>query len=271
MFTYPEFDPVAFGFGPLQVRWYGLMYLGGFLLAWFGARGRAKRPRSPISPASVDDLVFYVALGVILGGRVGYMLFYNFDSFLANPLNVFKVWEGGMSFHGGLLGVGVAMALFARRVEQPFFAVTDFIAPWVAPGLGLGRIGNFINGELWGAETNPDAFWAVIVDGVPRHATQLYEAALEGLVLFLILWRFSSRPRPIRAVSGLFLMCYGIFRVAVEFVRLPDQHLNEAADGYLAFGWLTMGQVLSVPMILAGVVLFWLAYRADSLIERKAE
>jgi phosphatidylglycerol:prolipoprotein diacylglycerol transferase len=271
VFTYPDIDPIAFGFGPLQVRWYGLMYLGGFLLAWFGARGRAKRPDSPISPASVDDLVFYVALGVILGGRAGYMLFYNLDSFLANPLTVFKVWEGGMSFHGGLLGVVIAMGLFARRVKQPLFAVTDFIAPWVAPGLGLGRIGNFINGELWGAETNPDAFWAVIVDGVPRHATQLYEAALEGLLLFFILWSFSSRPRPIPAVSGLFLICYGIFRVAIEFVRLPDQHLNEAADGYLAFGWLTMGQVLSVPMILGGTVLFWLAYRAKSLIKRRTE
>ncbi len=265
MFTYPDIDPIAFGIGPLQVRWYGLMYLGGFLLGWIGARVRAKRPESPFSPALVDDLVFYVALGVILGGRVGYMLFYNFGSLIENPLNLVKVWEGGMSFHGGLLGVIVALGLFARRVKQPYFVVTDFIAPWITPGLGLGRIGNFINGELWGAETNPDAFWAVIVDGVPRHATQLYEAALEGLCLFLILWSFSIRPRPIRAVTGLFLVCYGIFRITIEFVRLPDQHLNEAADGYLAFGWLTMGQVLSTPMILVGIVLLWLAYRADSL------
>ena len=176
-----------------------------------------------------------------------------------------------MSFHGGMLGVIVALGLFARRVKQPYFVVTDFVATWVTPGLGLGRIGNFINGELWGAETDPDAFWAVIVDGVPRHASQLYEAALEGLCLFLILWSFSLRPRPIRAVTGLFLVCYGIFRVTIEFVRLPDQHLNEAADGYLAFGWLTMGQVLSTPMILVGIVLLWLAYRADSFIERKAE
>ncbi len=271
MFTYPDINPIAFGFGPLQVRWYGLMYLGGFLLGWIGARARAKRPDSPISPALVDDLVFYVALGVILGGRVGYMLFYNLSSLFENPLNLFKVWEGGLSFHGGLLGVLIAMGLFARRVEQPYFAVTDFIATWVTPGLGLGRIGNFINGELWGAETSPDAFWAVVVNGVPRHASQLYEAALEGLVLFFILWGFSLRPRPIKAVSGVFLICYGVFRVAIEFVRLPDTHLNEAAGGYLAFGWLTMGQLLSTPMILAGVVLCWLAYRASAYVERRAE
>ncbi|HJP35302.1 MAG TPA: prolipoprotein diacylglyceryl transferase, partial [Gammaproteobacteria bacterium] len=186
-------------------------------------------------------------------------------------LNLFKVWEGGMSFHGGLLGVLLAMGLFAWRAGQPYFAVTDFIATWVTPGLGLGRIGNFINGELWGAETNPDAFWAVVVNGVPRHATQLYEAALEGLALFCILWSFSLRPRPIRAISGLFLICYGVFRVVVEFVRLPDTHLNEAADGYLAFGWLTMGQLLSTPMIVIGIVLSWLAYRANSYVERRAE
>jgi len=271
VFTYPDIDPIAFAFGPLQVRWYGLMYLGGFLLAWLGTRARAKRPDSPISPASVDDLIFYVALGIILGGRIGYMLFYNLGTLLDSPLTVFKVWEGGMSFHGGLLGVLIAMGLFARHIKQPYFAVTDFVAPWVAPGLGLGRIGNFINGELWGAETNPDAFWAVIVDGVPRHASQLYEAALEGLVLFLILWGFSLRPRPIPAVSGLFLICYGIFRIAIEFVRLPDQHLNEVADGYLAFGWLTMGQVLSLPMVLVGVMLFWFAYRVRASVERRAQ
>ncbi|MGI9257928.1 MAG: prolipoprotein diacylglyceryl transferase, partial [Gammaproteobacteria bacterium] len=178
MFTYPEIDPIAFGFGPVQVRWYGLMYLGGFLLGWLGARSRAKKPTSPMSPALVDDLVFYVAVGVIAGGRVGYMLFYSFGEFIANPLSLLRVWEGGMSFHGGLIGVLIAMGLFAKKIDQPYFAVTDFIATLVTPGLGLGRIGNFINGELWGAETSPDAFWAVIVDGVPRHATQLYEAAL---------------------------------------------------------------------------------------------
>ena len=270
MFIYPDIDPIAFGFGPLQVRWYGLMYLGGFFLGWLGARARAKRPDSPMTTALVDDLVFYVALGVIFGGRVGYVLFYNLGSFFENPLNLFKVWEGGMSFHGGLLGVLIAMGIFARRLNQPYFTITDFIAPWVAPGLGLGRIGNYINGELWGAETGPDAIWAVVVDGVPRHPSQLYEAFLEGLMLFLLLWVFSLRSRPIKAVSGLFLIFYGTFRVAIEFVRLPDMHLNEAADGYLAFGWLTMGQALSAPMILAGIVLFWLAYKKNVFVERKA-
>lgn len=166
-----------------------------------------------------------------------------------------------MSFHGGLIGVLIAMGLFARSVRQPYFAVTDFIAPWITPGLGLGRIGNFINGELWGAPTQSGAFWAVVVDGVPRHATQLYEAALEGLLLFVILWTFSRRPRPIMAVSGLFLFFYGVFRVSVEFVRLPDLHMNADEGGYLAFGWITMGQVLSAPMIVIGLLFFWIAYR----------
>ena len=168
-----------------------------------------------------------------------------------------------MSFHGGLIGVLVALVLFARKVGQPLPAVADFIAPWVAPGLGFGRIGNFINGELWGAQVSPDAFYAVWVDGIPRHASQLYEAFLEGMVLFAILWWFSLKPRPMLAVSGTFLFFYGIFRVAVEFVRLPDVHLNPAAGGYLAFGWLTMGQVLSAPMIVAGAILVALAYRLN--------
>ena len=271
MFHYPDIDPIAFELGPLQVRWYGLMYLIGFLLGWLGIRVRSKRADSPVPPNRVDDLVFYVALGVIIGGRVGYMLFYNFSGLLADPLSLFRVWEGGMSFHGGLIGVLLAMGLMARSVGQPFFAVTDLIAPWVAPGLGLGRVGNFINGELWGAPADPDAFYAVFVNGEPRHASQLYEAFLEGLVLFLILWWFSRRPRPIMAVSGLFLVFYGIFRVAIEFVRLPDVHLNEAQDGYLAFGWLTMGQVLSAPMILAGAILLALAYRRNRFVERAAE
>jgi phosphatidylglycerol:prolipoprotein diacylglycerol transferase len=267
VFTYPDIDPVAFAIGPLQVRWYGLMYLAGFALGWLGARSRAKRSDSPISPARVDDLVFYVAIGVIAGGRVGYMLFYNLSTLLDNPLAILRVWEGGMSFHGGLAGVLIAMGLFARSVHQPFFAITDFIAPWVTPGLGLGRIGNFINGELWGGEARADAFWAVVVDGVPRHASQLYEAVLEGLLLFLILWSFSRKARPIMAVSGLFLFFYGIFRVGVEFVRLPDLHMNEAAGGYLAFGWVTMGQVLSAPMIVIGALFFWIAYRQRRYVQ----
>jgi phosphatidylglycerol:prolipoprotein diacylglycerol transferase len=261
VFQYPDIDPIAFGLGPLQVRWYGLMYLIGFGLAWFGLRARAKRPNSPVSPTGVDDLIFYVALGVILGGRVGYMFFYNLSALIENPLSLFRVWEGGMSFHGGLIGVAIAMVVYARQLHQPFFAVTDLIAPWVAPGLGLGRIGNFINGELWGAPTHPDALYAVWVNGVPRHASQIYEACLEGLVLFLILWTYSRTAKPTMAVTGLFLFFYGFFRSMVEFVRLPDAHLNVAADGYLAFGWLTMGQVLSIPMVILGAFLFISAYR----------
>ena len=230
------------------------MYLFGFALAWLGARARAKRSDSPVPKSRVDDLIFYCALGVFIGGRVGYMLIYAPDTLMANPLSLFFVWQGGMSFHGGLIGVLTAMALFARRLHQPFFAVTDFIAPWVPIGLGLGRIGNFINGELWGAPTHVP--WAVIVNGVPRHPSQLYEAFLEGLVLFVVLWSYSRKPRPRMAVSGLFLLLYGIFRTAVEFIRLPDANI-----GYLAFGWVTMGQVLSAPMILFGVILLVMAYR----------
>jgi len=265
VFHYPDFNPVAFAIGPLQVRWYGLMYLGGFAIAWLGTRARAKQGRAPISVARVDDLVFYAALGVIIGGRVGYMLFYGFDSLIANPLSIFAVWRGGMSFHGGFLGVLIAMALFARRVELPFWAIMDFLAPWVPPGLGLGRIGNFINGELWGKVTSPDAPWAVIVDGVPRHPSQLYEALLEGAVLFVVLQWFSAKPRPLMAVSGVFALLYGIFRFLIEFVRLPDAQLQ-----YLAFGWLTMGQVLSAPMIVGGAVLLVLAYRRGTIIDASA-
>ena len=263
MFVYPQFDPVAIALGPLLVRWYGLMYLLGFLVGWLGLRARARRADSPVSVAQVSDLIFYVAVGIIAGGRLGYMFFYGFAGLLANPLSVFRIWEGGMSFHGGLIGVAVALVLFARKVGQPLPAVADFIAPWVAPGLGFGRIGNFINGELWGAQVSPDAFYAVWVNGIPRHASQLYEAFLEGMVLFAILWWFSLKPRPMLSVSGAFLFFYGIFRVAVEFVRLPDVHLNPAAGGYLAFGWLTMGQVLSAPMIVAGAILVALAYRLN--------
>lgn len=232
------------------------MYLAGFVLGWLGVRYRAKLPGSPVALARAEDLVFYVALGVIVGGRLGSMLFYDLSRLIAEPASLFRVWEGGMSFHGGLIGVLVAMLLFARRIDQPFFAVADFVAPWVPIGLGLGRIGNFINGELWGKATGPDAPWAVIVDGIPRHPSQLYEAFLEGVVLFVVLFVFSAKPRPTMAVSGLFLALYGVFRIAVEFVRLPDDHI-----GYLALGWLTLGQALSAPMVIAGVALLYLAYR----------
>jgi phosphatidylglycerol---prolipoprotein diacylglyceryl transferase len=249
---------VAFKLGPLQVHWYGLMYVLGFAAAWFGVRARARRPDSPVSPSSADDLLFYAALGVFIGGRVGYMLIYDFEGLVADPLSLFFVWRGGMSFHGGLIGVLIAMALFARRAGKTFFEITDFIAPWVPPGLGFVRIGNFINGELWGGPARPGAPWAVVVDGMPRHPSQLYEATLEGLVLFVALFLFSAKPRPRMAVSGLFLLLYGIFRFSVEFVRLPDANL-----GYLAFGWVTMGQLLTAPMIAAGAVMLVLAYRRD--------
>jgi phosphatidylglycerol:prolipoprotein diacylglycerol transferase len=254
MLRYPNFDPVAVHLGPVAVRWYGVMYLIGFAAAWWLGQLRARRAGAPLSPAQMDDLVFYGALGVILGGRIGYMIFYGRDQLLENPLSILRIWEGGMSFHGGLLGVIAAMTMYARRASIGFFALMDFIAPLIPIGLGAGRIGNFINGELWGKPTNVP--WGFMVDGVGRHPSQLYEAGLEGVALFLIVWGFSSRPRPIMSVAGLFLLFYGAFRFAIEFVRLPDPQL-----GYLAFGWLTMGQLLSLPMILGGVLMLTLAYR----------
>ena len=271
MLTYPHIDPIAVSIGPLQVHWYGLMYLLGFAISWGLGRWRASRPGSGWTAEMVDDLIFYCVIGVVVGGRLGYMLFYGFDQILANPLNLFKVWEGGMSFHGGLLGVFAAMWLFGRRLGLTFFQVGDFLAPLVPHGLFLGRIGNFINGELWGHRTDLPWGMRLPCEAFPRqcadqpagtllspavHASQLYEAALEGLILFLILWIFSSRPRPTMAVSGLFLLLYGVFRFLVELVRVPDAHL-----GYLAFDWLTMGQILSAPMILFGATLLLLAYR----------
>lgn len=256
LFTFPEFNPVAIDLGFVQIRWYGLMYVAGFAAGWLGARQRAKRSGSPMTPEQLDDLVFYIMLGVIVGGRVGYMLLYDFGNLVGDPLSLFFIWEGGMSFHGGLVGVIVAFWLYARKLKTGYFNVADFVAPWVPPGLGFGRIGNFINGELWGKETDPQAPWAVIVDGTARHASQLYEVALEGLVLFFVLWAYSRVPRPTGAVSGLFLLLYGIFRCAIEFVRVPDN------GEYVAFGWLTWGQIYSVPMLVAGA---WLLVRSRRL------
>jgi phosphatidylglycerol:prolipoprotein diacylglycerol transferase len=253
MLAYPEIDPIALSLGPVHIRWYGLMYVLGFLGGWFLARRRAAAPGSTWSAADVDDLIFFAAMGVIIGGRLGWIVFYGFSTWLDDPLSAFKVWQGGMSFHGGLIGVLAAISLFARRRGRRIADVFDFTAPLPAIGLGAGRIGNFINGELWGKPT--DLPWGFLVNGELRHASQLYEALLEGLLLFLILYWFTSRPRPRLAPSGLFLVCYGVFRFLIEFVRLPDADI-----GYLAFGWLTMGQVLSLPMVLAGAaMLAWSA------------
>ncbi|MGI9274690.1 MAG: prolipoprotein diacylglyceryl transferase [Endozoicomonas sp.] len=258
MIPYPEIDPIAFSLGPLSVRWYGLMYLIGFAAAWWLGIYRARRSGGLWQEEQVGDLIFYGALGVIAGGRFGYVIFYNFDYFLQNPLWLFSVWEGGMSFHGGLLGVLLAMWLFGRKHGKNFFQMTDFIAPIVPLGLGAGRIGNFIGGELWGRAS--DVPWAIIFPTdpaqLPRHPSQLYQFAIEGLVLFSVLWWFSSKPRPRMAVSGLFLLIYGIGRFLVEFVRQPDAQL-----GYIAFDWLTMGQLLSTPMILLGAALMAVAYK----------
>ncbi|WP_421868663.1 prolipoprotein diacylglyceryl transferase [Motiliproteus sp.] len=260
MLTFPQIDPVALQLGPLKIHWYGLMYLGGFAAAWWLANRRAKRPDSGWTPAQVSDLIFYCALGVVLGGRFGYVLFYNLDRFLAEPLWLFAVWEGGMAFHGGLLGVMAAIWWFGRKYHKGFFQVGDFVAPLVPIGLGLGRLGNFIGGELWGRAT--DLPWGMVfprADELARHPSQLYQFALEGVTLFCLLWWFSSRPRPAMAVSGLFLIGYGSFRFLVEFAREPDAHL-----GFIAFDWLTMGQLLSLPMVLAGVLLMVLAYRTGT-------
>lgn len=259
MITYPHINPIALQAGPIKIYWYGIMYVIGIVAGWLLALHRSKR-NAKLYPQFTDgiysseqiaDLIFYVALGVIIGGRIGQILFYNFSDFLANPLMLFKIWEGGMSFHGGLLGVIIAFYLFARKVKKTFFAVADFIAPYVPIGLGLGRLGNFINGELWGRVTNVP--WAMVfpkADLLPRHPSQLYEFSLEGVILFLILWFYSAKPRTRGYVSGLFAILYGVFRFVCEFVREP-----EATQGFLAFGWLTMGQLLSLPMILVGIVI----------------
>ncbi|HUK00801.1 MAG TPA: prolipoprotein diacylglyceryl transferase [Steroidobacteraceae bacterium] len=254
MLQYPGFNPVAFSLGRLKVRWYGIMYLVGFAAAWWLARRRAAQPGSSWKAVDVDDFVFYAMLGVIIGGRIGYVLFYGLSFWARDPWYPLKIWEGGMSFHGGLLGVIVAVALFALRRGRQIADVFDFTAPLPGIGLFAGRVGNFINGELWGKPTT--VAWGFNVNGEVRHASQLYEALLEGLLLFVILWWFTSKRRPQLAPSGLFLVLYGAARFGLEFVRVPDDHI-----GYLAGGWLTMGQVLSFPMLIAGIVLLAIAYR----------
>lgn len=274
-------DPVAISVGPLEIHWYGVMYLLAFLAFWgIGSFIADKRSWWGLSKQDVSDLLFYGMLGVIIGGRIGYMLFYGFDTLLANPLSLFRVWDGGMSFHGGLLGVIVAIIWFARRSQKTFWQIADFTAPLVPIGLAFGRLGNFIGGELWGRLS--DSPWAMIfakstgfrasdslalneawqagaLDHLARHPSQLYQAALEGLALFIVLMLYSARPRPAAAVSGLFLLGYGVFRFMVEFFRQPDEHI-----GFLAMQWLTMGMLLSTPMIVAGAAIILLAYRHDA-------
>lgn len=259
MLVHPNFDPVAIALGPVKIHWYGLSYLLGFTLAWALGQYRARKPDWPWNGEQISDLLFYVVLGIIIGGRLGSVLFYNFEAFLADPSMLYKVWQGGMSFHGGLIGVIVCLTVFARKQGKAFWEVGDMVVVLAPAGIFCGRIGNFINGELWGGPT--DLPWGMVFHSpgagdIARHPSQLYEAGLEGLALLAILWVFTLRPRPRMAASALFLMLYAVFRSLVEFVREPDAHI-----GYLAWGWVTMGQVLSLPMFVAGVVLMVLAYR----------
>ncbi len=283
-----QIDPIAVSLGPLKIHWYGLMYLLGFAVAWWLGSRRVRAGRLPgVDDNGFGDLMFYGMLGVVLGGRIGYILFYDFSSFLHDPLMIVRVWEGGMSFHGGLLGVLAAIAWWSRKHKLHFFDTVDFIAPLVPAGLGFGRIGNYIGGELWGKPTQGtwfDGFGVIFPRALPepyasmdattlkayfdtgvlnvfaRHPSQLYQATLEGLVLFCVLVWYSRRPRPRYAVSGLFALLYGSFRFLVEFVREPDAQL-----GYLAFGWVTMGQVLSTPLIVLGLWWLWKSHTAPTL------
>lgn len=260
MLVHPQFDPVAFSIGPLAVRWYGLMYLVGFFGAYGLGRWRIARGRTgAISVQVLDDLLFYAVLGVVLGGRLGYVLFYKPDYYLAHPAEIIAVWQGGMSFHGGFLGVLLAVWWVARKHRLRWLELTDFIAPLIPVGLATGRLGNFINGELWGRPASPDLPWAMVfplADGTPRHPSQLYQFGLEGIGLFVLLWWYSGRPRPVGAVSGMFLIGYGAFRFVAEFYREPDDFL-----GLLAFN-MSMGQWLSLPMIVGGIALWMWSMRS---------
>jgi len=262
MLTHPNFDPVVFSMGPIAVRWYGLMYVAGFLAFLALGKWRARHgPGRGIDAKGVDDMLLYGVLGVILGGRLGYVLFYKPDYYLAHPIEILQVWTGGMSFHGGFLGVLIAMWIFCRVHYKSWLLTMDFVAPLVPLGLAAGRMGNFINGELPGRPTTlPWGMWFPQVDihQVARHPSQLYQFALEGLLLFVILWIYSARPRPTGAVSGLFLVGYGTFRFIAEFTRQPDDFL-----GLLKFG-LSMGQWLSLPMIVIGVAMMAWAYKRES-------
>jgi len=289
MLIHPNFDPIAVHIGPVAIRWYGLMYLLAFALCILILRLRLKQPQIAAqqwTTKDIDDLLFHGVLGVILGGRLGYVLFYQADYYFSHPMQILRVWEGGMSFHGGLIGVTLAMILFSYKRKRPWLQVTDYIAPAVPLGLAAGRFGNFINGELWGRVTSPTAPWAMLFPDaasedrqwmlahpaeaarmglvsvyqqtqglLPRHPSELYEMVLEGFVLFAVMWFFSRKPKPLGAVSALFIIGYGIARFLVEFTRQPDSFL-----GFLAMGF-TMGQWLSLPMIVAGVIVMIWAYK----------
>ncbi len=261
MLVHPQFDPVAIEIGPLAIHWYGLMYVLAFLSVYLLWMFRIRHYQHVASQGWTDDyasdLLFYGAMGAVIGGRLGYVLFYKPAEYFAEPLTIFFINQGGMSFHGGLLGVIVALALFARKTNFSFFQIAEFVAPVAAIGLFFGRMGNFINQELWGVpSTVPWAMVFPIVDDQPRHPSMLYEAFLEGLLLFLILWLVARKPRPVGMLSGLFLVGYASARMFVEFFRVPDQHLN-----YLYLDWVTMGHVLSLPMLLLGLYLIATAKR----------
>lgn len=254
MVPYPHINPVLISVGPVVVRWYGLMFLLAVAGAWFLGRRRAAQAGSTWRSNDVDDLVFFGVVGAVLGGRIGWALLYGFEYELSDPLRVLRIWEGGMSFHGGLIGAILAMVLFARRRGRSIADVFDFAVALPGVGLFTVRVANFINGELWGKPTSVP--WAVVYEGVPRHPSQLYEAVLEGIVLGSVLWMFTARPRPRLVPSGLFLLGYGIIRFTLEFVRIPD-----ANRGYLLFGWVTEGQLLCIPMVVVGLLLLWIGCR----------
>ena len=262
MLIHPQFNPVALSVGPLSIHWYGLMYLAAFFQFWWLGKHRIQTHplllQSGWTVQQLDDLLFYGVLGVILGGRLGQVLFYEPGYYFANPSQILAIWQGGMSFHGGFLGVLVAMAYCAYKWQRSWLGITDFIAPLVPLGLAAGRIGNFINGELWGRVADPSLPWAMVfprVDSLPRHPSQLYQAAMEGLMLFIILWIYSGKARPSGAISGVFLIGYGAFRFLAEFFRTPDDGIFGLSEE------ISMGQWLSLPMILVGVLMLAGAYR----------
>lgn len=268
MISYPNIDPVALDLGFAQIHWYGITYLVAFAGSWALLNYRVKLYQGTnratfLTPKFIEDILFFGALGVILGGRLGYTFFYNFDTFLDDPITLFRIWQGGMSFHGGLIGVTLSLWWLAKKNKISFLAMMDEVALVVPFGLACGRLGNFINAELWGRTT--DVPWAMIFPtdslGLPRHPSMLYEFFLEGIVLFIILWLFARKAQPKMAVASLFVLGYGIFRFAVEFVRQPDIHMGD--NGFIFGDWLTQGMILSFPMIVIGLVLFFFSYRLE--------